>query len=150
MDNLIKERTASFSGHRNIPPDDAAAVAENLKKAVSELTMRGITRFCAGGAQGFDMLASLVVLENPALSLTLILPFKEQTNRWGGKEIGFYEHILDRADQVIYTAEHYSRGCYHLRNRRLVDESCVLLCYYTGCTGGTSYTVSYAKKKKLK
>jgi uncharacterized phage-like protein YoqJ len=145
----IRAHTASFSGHRTIGAREAAPLAASIRKTVEELAARGITRFCAGGAQGFDMLAALVVLETPGVSLTLILPCREQTSRWQPVDIGFYNDVLDRANEVIYTADSYSAGCYHLRNRRLVEESSILVCYFTGKAGGTAYTVDYAKKNNL-
>jgi uncharacterized phage-like protein YoqJ len=145
----IRAHTASFTGHRTIGAREAAPLAASIRKTVEELAARGITRFCAGGAQGFDMLAALVVLETPGVSLTLILPCREQTSRWQPVDIGFYNDVLDRANEVIYTADSYSAGCYHLRNRRLVEESSILVCYFTGKAGGTAYTVDYAKKNNL-
>ena len=35
------------------------------------------------------------------------------------------------------------------RNRKLVDMSTYCICYLTKATGGTAYTVKYAKKKNL-
>ncbi len=144
-----RQYTACFSGHRNIPANLAASLAADIRETVTDLASRGITRFCAGGAQGFDMLAALVVLETPGVSLTLILPCREQTSRWRPADVGFYDDVLGRASEVIYTADSYSAGCYHLRNRRLVEESSVLICYFTGKPGGTAYTVDYAMKKQL-
>lgn len=145
----IRACSASFSGHRTIPANLAAPLAASIRQTVEGLAARGITRFCAGGAQGFDMLAALVVLETPGVSLTLILPCREQTSRWQPADIDFYDDVLGRANEVIFTADSYSPGCYHLRNRRLVEESSVLVCYFTGKAGGTAYTVDYAKKKHL-
>lgn len=144
-----RAHTASFSGHRTIGANIAAPLAASIRKTVEELAGRGITRFCAGGAQGFDMLAALVVLETPGVSLTLILPCREQTSRWQPADIDFYNDVRLRANEVIYTADSYSAGCYHLRNRRLVEESSILVCYFTGKAGGTAYTVDYAKKNNL-
>lgn len=144
-----RAHTACFSGHRTVEADRAAPLAASIRRTVEALRARGITRFCAGGAQGFDMLAALVVLETPGTSLTLVLPCRQQTSRWQPDDVGFYDEVLARADEVIYTADKYSAGCYHLRNRRLVDESSVLVCYFTGKPGGTAYTVDYAKKNHL-
>jgi len=37
----------------------------------------------------------------------------------------------------------------HLRNRYMVDHSCTCICYLTETTGGTAYTVKYAREKGL-
>ena len=57
---------------------------------------------------------------------------------------------MKAADEVIYTSEEYGYGCMHKRNRRLVDDSSVCICYLTQMNGGTYYTVNYAKASGLK
>ena len=52
-----------------------------------------------------------------------------------------------QADKVVYTAQQYTPGCMHRRNRHLVDNSGVCVCYLTRNSGGTAYTVNYAKKQ---
>ena len=37
----------------------------------------------------------------------------------------------------------------HKRNRHLVDNSSICICYLTENSGGTFYTVNYAKKQGL-
>ena len=37
----------------------------------------------------------------------------------------------------------------HRRNRHLVDNSGVCVCYLTKNSGGTAYTVNYAKKQGI-
>ena len=57
--------------------------------------------------------------------------------------------MLFRSDKVVYTARQYTRGCMFKRNRHLVDNSSVCVCYLTKDSGGTAYTVDYAEKKGL-
>lgn len=52
--------------------------------------------------------------------------------------------------KVVYTAEHYYRGCMFKRNRHLVDNSSVCICYLTSDHGGTAYTVRYAQSQQLR
>ena len=49
----------------------------------------------------------------------------------------------------MYVASTYGPGCLFERNRRLVDGSGICLCYLTAETGGTAYTVRYARKQGL-
>ena len=51
--------------------------------------------------------------------------------------------------KVVYTAQQYTRGCMHKRNRHLVNYSGVCVCYLTKDSGGTAYTVQYAKGEGL-
>ena len=54
--------------------------------------------------------------------------------------------IKAQADKVVYMAQQYTPGCMHKRNRHLVDHSGVCVCYLTKESGGTAYTVNYAKR----
>lgn len=151
MNNVVT--TCCFTGHRKIPLQDIPLLKEGLKKTLVSLIEKGIDRFCAGGALGFDTLAAQTVLklkeDYPHISLYLILPCKEQTRGWPSKDIQIYEYIISKSDKVIYTSENYFRGCMHVRNRALVDMSSYMVCYLTEKTGGTAYTVDYAKKSEL-
>ena len=104
-------------------------------------------------ALGFDTLAAQTVLElkteHPDVKLILVLPCLSQTRGRSARDIEIYEEIKSKADQVIYTSQEYTRGCMHKRNRHLVDNSSVCICYLTESTGGTAYTVNYAKEKGL-
>ena len=82
-------------------------------------------------------------------SLILVLPCLSQADRWSDKDKAVYEDIKSRADKVVYTSQEYFSGCMHRRNRHLVDNSSVCVCYQTKENGGTAYTVNYAKQKGL-
>ena len=88
--------------------------------------------------------------KHPQIKLIMVLPCKEQAERWSEKDKQTYAYILSNADKKVYTSEHYHSGCMHKRNRHLVDSSGVCICYLTDSKGGTAYTVDYAKQKGLK
>ena len=50
---------------------------------------------------------------------------------------------------MVYVSRQYTRGCMHERNRHLVDNSSVCVCYLNRESGGTAYTVDYAEKQGL-
>lgn len=149
----MKEKTVCFTGHREIPFLKKSAIKHGLKKTLEDLIERGYCYFRAGGALGFDTLAAQMVLElkskYPQIRLILVLPCLSQADRWDDKDNAVYEDIKCRADKVVYTAQEYFRGCMHERNRHLVDGSSVCVCYLTVKSGGTAYTVNYARKKQL-
>ena len=150
----MKNLCVCFTGHRSIPSDIAPVIASRLYDTLKELIREGFSEFAAGGALGFDTLAARVVLalkkDFPNVKLKLILPCLEQTKGWKRDDIAVYESIKREADEVIYTAREYSVGCMHQRNRRLVDESSVCVCYLTSERGGTAYTVRYARENNLR
>ena len=121
---------------------------------LDNLIKDGIIYFGAGGALGFDTLASEVVLEKksvyPQIKLILVLPCPDQTKGWSYADIDKYNYILSRADKIVYTSEKFYKGCMHRRNRHLVNNSSCCICYLENDTGGTAYTVGYANKNGLK
>ena len=102
---------------------------------------------------GFDTLAANTVIKlrtkYPNIKLILVLPCKTQSSGWKHTDIDEYERIKAAADKVVYTSEVYYRGCMHKRNRHLVDNSSLCICYLTEDRGGTYYTVNYAKENGL-
>lgn len=148
----MREQTCCFTGHRKIPAEEVGALTARLEGMISSLYKRGIRRFEIGGALGFDTLAAQSVLrlrEKYHIELALILPCLSQTRNWRPEDIMEYERIKTRADQVLYTSQHYFRGCMHKRNRYLVDTSSICVCYLTRDSGGTAYTVHYAQARGL-
>lgn len=128
-------------------------LARRLKAILVELINDGYIHFQAGGALGFDTLAAQTVLDlksiYPQINLILVLPCLSQTRGWSDSDKEIYEDIRKNADEVVYTSQKYTRGCMHKRNRFLVDNSSVCICYLTKSTGGTAYTVDYGHKNKI-
>ena len=149
----MRNHTVCFTGHRKIPPEQARTLARQLKSTLIQLINDGYLQFGAGGALGYDTLAAQTVLElktqYPDVKLILVLPCLSQTRGWSARDIEIYEDIKNKADKVVYTSQEYTRGCMHKRNRHLVDNSSVCVCYLTESTGGTAYTVDYAHKNNL-
>lgn len=149
----MKEKTCCFTGHRKIPSEPLPAISRKLKETLIFYIENGYRYFGAGGALGFDTLAAQTVLllkqHYPWIKLILVLPCKDQAKRWSAQESEEYERIKSSADKVVYTSEHYYSGCMHKRNRHLVDNSSLCVCYLTERTGGTAYTVEYAAKNNL-
>lgn len=136
-----------------MPPEDIKRISRRLKDEIERLIDKGYCYFGAGGALGFDTLAAQTVLElkkdHPHIKLILVLPCVAQTRGWSESDVKIYERIKISADKYVYTSENYFRGCMQKRNRHLVDNSSACICYLTEETGGTAYTVKYAKSKGL-
>lgn len=77
------------------------------------------------------------------------MPCENQTQGWGQADKDEYERIKAAADKVVYTSKEYYSGCMHKRNRHLVDNSSLCICYLTKDEGGTAYTVNYARSKGM-
>ena len=85
----------------------------------------------------------------PHLRLVLVLPYVGQESQWSQRDAAVYRALLRQADEVVYTAKAYTRGCLFQRNRYLVDHSAHCVCYLQRDTGGTAYTVRYARERGL-
>lgn len=147
--------TCFFTGHRKLPKNQIGDIVKNLKLTTERLIKEGITEFILGGAVGFDLIAaSIIVLLRdslyPQVKLVFALPCKEQSRLWSRKEQTLYNELLEKADEIIYTSEKYFEGCMHKRNRFMVEKSGFCICCLYKETGGTAYTVRYAKEKGIK
>ena len=100
-------KSACFTGHRTIKTDMNSFSALLLSVIEQMITDRNITDYYAGGAYGFDAIASLSVLrlkeKYPEVRLHLILPcpFDEQSAKWNEAQKAEYQHILGLADSVV-------------------------------------------------
>ena len=154
MKEILKEKTCCFTGHRVIPARVLPALAGELEQTLRRLIGEGVRYFGAGGALGFDTLAAETVLrlkgEYPDVRLILVLPCRDQTRGWKETDVRRYRDIASRADKVVYTAEHYSPGCMHRRNRHLAENSSVCVAWCTRETGGSAYTAAYARQRGLR
>jgi uncharacterized phage-like protein YoqJ len=150
----MKNQTACFTGHREIPFFQKRRLKAKVESAITDAIRNGYRYFGAGGALGFDMLAAQTVLElkadYPDIKLILVLPCLNQTRGWAQEDVKEYERIKAAADKVTYISKEYYNGCMHKRNRHLVDNSSLCICYLTKQSGGTAYTVSYAESHDLK
>ena len=111
----MKNKTACFTGHRDIPPLKRPGIKHHLEREIEKSIQAGYVYFGAGGALGFDTLAAQTVLKlkerHPDIKLILVLPCKTQTSGWKQTDIDEYERIKAAADKVVYTSEVYYRGC---------------------------------------
>lgn len=157
-----QETSLCFSGHRDerLPQteEELKKLREKIREAVEKAISQGVDTFYFGGCRGFDLLCAdvvsvrkRVIKPNDPIRIYLICvaPYENQANRWKASDRELYYNLLSQCDEVITLHTHYKQGCYHERNRYMVDRSSTLLCYYDGGTGGTAHTVSYAKRNHL-
>lgn len=148
----LEKKICCFTGHRKIPPGQIVKITRRLEKIITYLIKKGYSYFLVGGALGFDTIAAQAVLnlrERYSIELVLVLPCITQANGWLETDKQVYQDIKNKADKLIYTSQDYTKGCMFKRNRYLVDNSKVCICYLISDNGGTAYTVRYANSKKL-
>ena len=145
--------TVCFTGHRQIPCEDAAKLPMLLEVVLIDLIERGATTFRAGGAIGFDTVAALKVLglrsRYPHIRLELILPCRNQTERWGDADVSTYQYIIEQADSHRFLFDTYFEGCMLERDRRLVEGSDVCVAFCNRSRSGTAATMTLALRGGL-
>lgn len=149
----MKAKTCCFTGHRWLPGDMKKDISVKLEETIVSLIRSGYLYFGSGGALGFDTLAAQTILHlrqsYPNIKLILVLPCISQADKWSPADVAVYREIMWKADKIVYTSKDYTKDCMLKRNRHLVDHSSACICYLNKATGGTAYTVEYARKRKL-
>jgi uncharacterized phage-like protein YoqJ len=101
-------------------------------------------------AIGFDLAAAEVSIslrnELTDLKVVAVIPFEGMQNRFPASQRALFDKIVNKADEVITLALHYSPSVYALRNNYIVDNASAVIAYFTGEKGGTAYTVRRAMK----
>ena len=138
----------SFTGHRRIEREHLKKLIELLERAVKYAYDNGCRRFIAGGALGFDTVAAREVIRfrmsHPEVSLVLFLPCIAQDSKWKPQQKRLYEYLLSEANEAVYISEEYTDTCMKERNRRLAEESDILIAYVSRANSGAAQTVRMA------
>ncbi len=135
----------AFSGHR-YGSDFSQTL---LDRIILNLIKSGTQNFYCGMAQGFDLTAAESVIslkKDYPIKLFACIPCAEQSDSFSRADKIRYERILENCDGKIVLSPSYFKGCMHLRDRFLIDNCNVLVCFLRRKSGGTYYTVNYAKK----
>lgn len=158
----MKEISLCFSGHRSEKLPETEDEMKNLKfrlwEEIDTAIQHGVDTFYVGACYGWDLLCADIVVQRKRvikmndpkkIKLIAVIPYEEQAKRWKESDRELYYSILPMCDDVVTLNTHYRQGCYHERNRYMVDRCSKMICYYDGGTGGTAYTVNYAKRNGL-
>lgn len=151
-----------FTGHRpshfpfkfNEKNADFIKLKAKIKEKIITLIDEGYTTFVSGMALGADILCAEIVLELRDffdIKLKCLLPCKKQEKFWSKSDKNKYQTILSQCDEICYAVDGtYVTGCNHLRNKKMVDASDVVVAIFYGHSGGTKFTIDYAKEKGKK
>ncbi len=137
----------ALTGHRDLPRDfDKSALFAALEKLLRE----GFCVFYCGMARGFDLLALSYLVERKAAyhaRVEAFIPHMQQAEYYGEKDREMYERLLKQCEVVHLVAPVYFKGCELFRDRMMVDRADLVFAYLTQETGGTAYTVNYARSQ---
>lgn len=157
----VKEKTCCFTGHRpsKLPwgSDESQpaclALKERIREALESLYRRGFRHFITGMAKGCDLYFAEAVLDlrerHADVTLEAAIPCKTQSDSWNRAERERYHSILGCCNMETLVQHRYTRDCMLRRNRYMVERSGVVLAAYDDMSGGTMYTLNYARDQGL-
>lgn len=82
-------------------------------------------------------------------STGMVSLFDDQAKSWTVEYRQRHDSLFKKADIVTATSNSFYRGCYHKRNRYMVDNADVVLACFDGKAGGTEVTMDYAEKNEV-
>lgn len=143
----MKPRVCALTGHRVLPCDfDEKRLYRELEALIGE----GFSLFFCGMAEGFDLVAlkTLFALkERYPVEIEACVPYRGQESRFSSEMKALYLRYLPECDRKTVFFDRYTDGCFLVRNRYMVDGADCVYAYCLRDTGGTAYTVRYAKSK---
>lgn len=143
---ICMEKICSFFGHRDVFENISDELKQAIEKAITEYD---INTFYVGDRGDFDRRAAGAVRsmksKHPDIKVVLVLPyFTNKINEY--KE--FYEEDYDSIFLPQELMGVHPKGAITKRNRLMVDESELIICYVKREFGGAYNTVKYAERKK--
>lgn len=141
---MNQEHTCCVTGHRDIPAEKAAYVQAQLYQELLQAIQSGYTHFISGFASGVDlMFAGLVADLKKEYPITLEAAIPYPGRMYSPNQT--FQSLLKACDTVKIHAGQYSKSCYMVRNRYMVDRSALVIAVHDGRnTGGTAATLRYA------
>lgn len=158
--NVVK--SVCFTGYRpekfpfelNNGVPEFEEIKKRLYSVINDLIQNNCKSFYCGMARGFDILCGEAILDfkflHNDLKLICVIPFEKQAQNFSQEWNVRYTNLIKNADKVIYLLKNYQAGCFHKRNRFMVDNCDYVITWYDGKHGGTESTLKYAEKKKCR
>jgi len=143
---MDKEHTCCVTGHRDIPADKIQYVQMQLRQELLQAILSGYTHFISGFAAGVDLIFAGIVADLKSkypITLEAAIPY---LGRMDTPDKAF-QRLLKECDIVQVHTDQYSKGCYMVRNRYMVDCSALVIAVHDGRkSGGTAATIKYARQ----
>ncbi len=144
---MDKEHTCCVTGHRNIPADKIQYVQIQLRQELLQAIQSGYTHFISGFAAGVDLIFAGIVADlkrEYPITLEAAIPYPSRMNT--PDEV--FQCLLKECDIVKVHTDRYSKSCYMVRNRYMIDCSALVIAVHDGRkSGGTVATIRYANRK---
>lgn len=156
-----KNTTVCLTGHRpkslpwgyNENLQSRLNFKSHLKQVFIGAINYGLTTFLTGMAEGFDMIATEILLElrkTHKIKIVAVIPCLGQEIKWKPEQQSRYRKIIKQCDDKIILSKQYTPTCMNDRNQYMVQSSCVCIACWNGEPSGTGNTIRFAKESGLK
>ena len=123
---------------------------EQLKKEITLALYDGYHYFITGMAEGFDTIALETLfelkLDGNDIFIEGAIPCLGQEEKWIKKSQIRYNENLKKLDKITVLSPTYTPTCMQDRNDYMLENSERVIACYLGRFGGTSSTITKAKK----
>lgn len=145
---MDKAHTCCVTGHRDIPADKIQYVQMQLRQELLQAIQNGYTHFISGFAAGVDLIFAGIVADlkrEYPITLEAAIPYQGRMK----SPDKIFQCLLKECDIVKVHTEQYSKSCYMVRNRYMVDCSALVIAVHdVRKSGGTAATIRYAHRMK--
>ena len=137
------------SGHRalgeaSFPKSAYNAIYEKTKSIIQELKP---SKTIMGGAIGFDLMIGDICVELNTPFIVAV-PFSGQEAYWSAYDKKHYNDLLAKAEKVeVINRAGWANWKFYSRNKWIVDNSDLMLFFYSGKPSGTKNCYDYAVNK---
>ena len=135
--------TCCFFGHKDAP----SSIYDKLEEAIEKvIIVQGVTSFLVGNQGHFDSMVLKVLrcmkVKYPHISYNVVLAYMPtEKDEWNPYEFG--ETMLPEGIEGVHP-----RYAISWRNKWMVNESDIVICYVTHSWGGAARYVEMAEKKE--
>ena len=141
---MDKEHTSCVTGHRDIPVDKIQYVQMQLRQELLQAIQSGYTHFISGFAVGVDLIFAGIVADlkhEYPITPEAAIPYQDRVK----SPDKTFQCLLKECDIVKVHTGRYSKSCFMVRNRYMIDCSSLVIAVHDGRkSGGTAATIKYA------
>ena len=145
---MNREYTCCVTGHRDISFEKIPYVQDQLRQELIQAIQHGYTHFISGFASGVDLIFAGIVADlkrEYPITLEAAIPYPGRMNTPDEA----FQRLLKECNVVKVHTGQYSKRCYMVRNRYMVDCSSLVIAVHDGRkSGGTAATMRYACQMK--
>lgn len=142
----MQTKVCCITGHRKIDETKIDSTKEAIRGAVLDAIAQGYRHFISGFAAGVDLYFAEIVAqlkEEHRLFLEAAIPYRNRLNC----EDSTFQRLIGHCDAVGVYSQEYTKDCFLVRNRFMVEASDLVLVVYDGRErGGTLFTMEYARR----